>query len=99
MSIHVSPVRNYVAIFLSLMVLTSITVWVAFQDLGPLNTLVALGIAVIKASLVVLYFMHARYSTRLTKLVIVSAFLWLFVLFAFTMTDFMSRGWLGVPGK
>jgi caa(3)-type oxidase subunit IV len=43
--------------------------------------------------------MHARYSTRLTKLVIVSAFFWLFVLFAFTMSDFMSRGWMGVPGK
>lgn len=99
MSFHISPVKNYVGIFLALMFFTAITVWVAFQDLGPLNTLVALGIAVIKASLVILFFMHGRYSTRLTKLVIVSAFLWLFILFAFTMTDFMSRGWLGVPGK
>jgi cytochrome c oxidase subunit 4 len=99
MSFHISPVRSYVGIFLALMVLTTITVYVAFLDLGPLNTLVALGIAVIKASLVILFFMHARYSTRLTKLVIVSAFLWLFILFTFTMTDFVSRGWLGVPGK
>lgn len=99
MSIHISPVRGYVGIFLALMALTALTVWVAFQNLGPINTLVALGIAVIKATLVILFFMHARYSTRLTKLVIVSAFLWLFILFAFTMSDFMSRGWLGVPGK
>jgi cytochrome c oxidase subunit 4 len=99
MSIHISPVRGYVGIFLALMALTAATVWVAFQDLGPINTLVALGIAVIKATLVILFFMHARYSTRLTMLVIASAFLWLFILFAFTMSDFMSRGWLGVPGK
>jgi cytochrome c oxidase subunit 4 len=99
MSFHISPVRSYVGIFLALMVFTALTVWVAFQDLGPINTLVALGIAVVKATLVILFFMHARYSTRLTKLVIVSAFFWLFVLFAFTMSDFMSRGWMGVPGK
>jgi cytochrome c oxidase subunit 4 len=99
MSFHISPVRNYVGVFLALMVLTAITVYVAFLDLGPLNIFVALGIAVIKASLVILFFMHARYSSRLTKLVIVSAFLWLIILFAFTMTDFMSRGWMGVPGK
>ena len=96
---HVSPVRNYIAVFLTLMIFTAITVFVAFQNLGPLNTLVALGIAGIKASLVILFFMHARYSTRLTKLVIVGAFIWLFILFAFTMTDFVSRGWMGVPGK
>lgn len=86
-------------VFLALMGLTAVTVYVAFQDLGPLNNFVALGIAVVKASLVILFFMHGKYSTKLTKLVIVSAFVWLLFLFAFTMTDFMSRGWLGVAGK
>jgi len=99
MSFHISPVRSYVGVFLTLMALTAITVFVAFQDLGPMNNFVALGIAVIKASLVILFFMHGKYSTKLTKLVIGSAFLWLLLLFAFTMSDFMSRGWLGVPGK
>ena len=99
MSFHISPIRNYVAVFLVLISLTAVTVYVAFQNLGPLNNFVALGIAVIKASLVILFFMHGKYSTRLTKLVIVSAFLWLLILFAFTMSDFATRGWLGVEGK
>jgi len=99
MSFHVSPVRSYVGVFLALLVLTGLTVFVAFQDLGPMNNFVALGIAVLKASLVILFFMHGKYSTRLTKLVIVSAFFWLLLLFAFTMSDFVSRGWLGVAGK
>jgi cytochrome c oxidase subunit 4 len=99
MSMHVSPVRNYVRVFLSLLVLTFITVFVAFQDLGSLNTLVALGIAITKATIVILFFMHAKYSTRLTKLVIVSAFVWLLFLFGFTMSDFMTRGMMGVLGK
>jgi cytochrome c oxidase subunit 4 len=96
---HVMPVRKYVLVWATLMVLTGITVVVAFQNLGPLNNVVALTIAVIKATLVILFFMHARYSTRLTKMTIISAFVWLLILITFTLTDFGSRGWLGVPGK
>ena len=96
---HVSPIRVYVLVFGALMVLTLTTVLVAFQHLGPLNDLVALGIAGTKMTLVVLYFMHAKYSTRLTKLVLVSGLAWLIILFAFTLSDYMSRGWLGVAGK
>jgi cytochrome c oxidase subunit 4 len=96
---HIMPVRMYVLIWATLMVFTAITVFVAFQNLGPLNNIVALTIAVTKATLVILYFMHARYSTRLTKMVIVSAFVWLIILLGFTLIDFGSRGWLGVPGK
>ncbi len=99
MSMHVSPIRNYVGVFVTLLALTLITVVVAFQDLGPLNTLVALGIAITKATIVILFFMHAKYSTRLTKLVIVSAFVWLLFLFVFTMSDFVTRGMMGVSGK
>ena len=96
---HVSPLRVYVLIFGALMVLTLTTVLVAFQHLGPLNDFVALGIAGTKMTLVVLYFMHAKYSTRLTKLVLASGLAWLLILFAFTLSDYVSRGWLGVAGK
>jgi cytochrome c oxidase subunit 4 len=97
--VHVLPVRAYVAVFAILIVLTGVTVTVAFQDLGPLNNIVALTIAVTKATLVILYFMHAKYSSRLIKLIIPSAFIWLLILITFTLFDFGTRGMLGVPGK
>lgn len=75
------------------MVLTAVTVAVAYYDLGPLNTIVALSIAVTKAALVILYFMHVRYSPSLTKLVVASSFLWLAILLSITMSDYISRGW------
>jgi cytochrome c oxidase subunit IV len=96
---HVLPVRAYLGVFAILIVLTAVTVTVAFQDLGPLNNIVAITIAVTKASLVILYFMHAKYSTRLTKMIISSAFVWLLILITFTLFDFGTRGMLGVPGK
>jgi cytochrome c oxidase subunit 4 len=99
MSGHVLPVRLYAAIFLALAVLTAVTVWVAFLDLGFLNTAVALGIAVTKATLVILYFMHVRYSTRLTWVVVVSGFFWLGILMVLGLGDYLSRPWLGVPGR
>ena len=80
------------------MVLTVVTVWVASVELGWLNTPVALAIAVTKATLVVLYFMHVRYSTRLTWVVVVSGFFWLGILFVLTLSDYLSRGWLNPPG-
>ena len=99
MSVHVVPVRIYFAVFGSLMVLTAITVAVAYLDLGPLNTIVALVIAVSKATLVILYFMHVRYSPSLTKLVVAGSFLWLLFLLGITMTDYLSRDWLPIPGR
>jgi cytochrome c oxidase subunit 4 len=99
MSAHVVSLRVYCAVFAALMFFTAVTVGVAYLDLGPLNVIVALAIAVTKAVLVILYFMHIRYSTRLTRLVVASGFFWLWVLIAFTMSDVVSRGWLGFPGK
>jgi cytochrome c oxidase subunit 4 len=96
---QVVPVRTYVAIFAALLALTAITTAVAFRDLEPLHNLMALGIAAIKAALVVLYFMHAKGSPRMTKLVIAAALAWLVLLFALTLGDYLSRDWLGVPGK
>ena len=91
MSTHVVPVRVYITIFLCLMVLTATTVGVAKVDLGAFNTLVALTIAVIKMLLVVIFFMHVRHSSGLTKLFIAAGFLWLMLLMAFTLTDVGSR--------
>ena len=98
MSEHVVSPKVYLGVFAALLLLTFATVQVAGQDLGPWNTVVALAIAVTKATLVVLYFMHVRYSPRLTWLVVASAFAWLAILLAITLSDYWSRGWLGNPG-
>jgi cytochrome c oxidase subunit 4 len=97
MSGHVSPLRVYYTIFAALMVLTGITVAVAFVNLGPFNFPVAISIAVFKATLVVLFFMHAKYSSRLTKLFIATGFFFLVILFTLTLTDYLSRGWPTAP--
>ncbi len=92
MSEHVVPVRIYFTIFAVLLVFTAVTVIVSGIDLGRMNTVVALTIAVTKAVLVLLYFMHLRYSTRLTWLVVSAGFAWLGLLILFTMTDVLTRG-------
>ncbi len=95
MSEHIVPVRIYITIFLALMVGTAITVWAGRQDFpGPLNVIIALTIAVIKATLVVLYFMHVRYSARLIWVIVASALFWVGILFALTFSDYWTRGWL-----
>ncbi len=91
---HVTPLSAYFAIFGALMVLTAITVAVAWMDLGSLNILVALGVAVIKATLVVLYFMHLKYSSKLTWIVASSGLFWMMILFGITMSDYLTRGWM-----
>jgi cytochrome c oxidase subunit 4 len=96
MSGHVAPKSMYYGVFGALMVGTALTVLVAFYDLGPLNNVLMLGIAMTKALLVILFFMHVRWSTRLTWVVAASGFFWLLILFGLTMTDYLSRGW--VPG-
>jgi cytochrome c oxidase subunit 4 len=99
MATHVVPVKTYVNVFLALIVLTAVTTAVAFLDLGPFNNVVALGIAVTKATLVVLIFMGVRYATRMTPIVIASALFWLAIMIALTMSDYLSRGELLIPGK
>lgn len=94
MSDHIVSIRVYLAIFLTLMVLTGVTVAVAFYDLGRWSDVVALTIAVTKATLVILYFMHVRYSTPLTWLVVLTGFFWLVVMIGLTMSDYASRGWM-----
>jgi cytochrome c oxidase subunit 4 len=86
----VSP-SLYVRIAAMLMVLLGLTIAISFIDLGELNLVVALTIAIVKALLVVLYFMHVRYSPRLTWVVASAAIFWLAILFSLTMADFLSR--------
>ena len=94
MTEHVVPTKVYFAVFAALLVLTATTTAVSFLDLGPWNTVVALVIAFLKATLVVLFFMHVKYSPRLTQIVIAGGLFWLAILLALTLSDFLSRGWL-----
>jgi cytochrome c oxidase subunit 4 len=99
MSAHVTPVRTYVAVFLALLVGTVVTVIVAAYDFGFLNTPVALAIACTKATLVIWFFMGVRYNTSLTKVAVLSGFVWLLIMFGLTMSDYLTRPWLGVLGR
>ncbi|MGE3275966.1 MAG: cytochrome C oxidase subunit IV family protein [Vicinamibacterales bacterium] len=93
---HIASKGSYVTIFLALMVLTAATVGAAYFNLGILNFPVALAIATVKGTLVVLFFMHVKYNSRLTKLVVVSGFFFLALLIGLTMVDYGSRGFLGL---
>ncbi len=109
MSEHIVPVTTYLGIFLALLMLTALTTGVAFIDIGyfhtgihlldmiPWNTVVALAIAVAKMLLVILFFMHVKYSSKLTKLVILTGFLFLGILVALTLADELTRNWTPVP--
>ncbi len=91
---HLAPVSLYVGIWAALMVCTGLTVFAASLELGIFNIVVALLIATIKGTLVVLFFMHLRYSTKLTMVTVAAAIFFLFILFSLSMTDYLTRGWL-----
>jgi cytochrome c oxidase subunit IV len=93
MSEYLVPKRVYFTIYAILMFCTYLTVQIAYFDLGILNAVAAVGIAVVKATLVVLFFMHVRYSTRLTWLVVASSIFWLGILLVMTLGDYLTRGW------
>ena len=105
---HIVPLWIYFLVFALLMVLTWVTVQVSHVDLGSpkifgdvrlhLNVIVALLIAITKATLVVLFFMHVKYSSRLVQIVVGSSIVWLILLIGITISDYLSRGWLGNPG-
>jgi len=90
---HVLPVRTYLIIFGILMVLLFLTVAVAFINLGPFNIVVAMSVAIVKATLVVLFFMHVKYSSRLTQVYVVGGLLWVAIMFSFTFADYVTREW------
>lgn len=89
---HVVPVKIYLAVFTTLLVMTAATTLISGVDLGPWNTVVALAIAAFKASLVVLFFMHAKYSPKLTRVVIFGGLFWLAIMLLITFSDFATRG-------
>ena len=93
MSEHILPTRVYYVIFGILMVCTYLTWQIAYFDLGPFNTIAALAIAIFKAVLVILFFMHVKYSSRLTWVVVIGAVFWLGILLTLTMGDYLTRGW------
>jgi cytochrome c oxidase subunit IV len=93
MSAHVISIKHYVGVWAALIALTAATVWVATFDLGPMNVIVALTIACIKALLVILFFMHVRYSTKLTWVYVAAGVFWFLILVAFTVADYTSRSW------
>jgi cytochrome c oxidase subunit 4 len=89
---HGPTLRVYGTIFVCLLVGTALTVYAATKDLGPMNNVVMLGIAITKATLVILYFMHVRYGPRLVWVLAGSGFAWLAILIAFTVADYVTRG-------
>jgi cytochrome c oxidase subunit 4 len=99
MSAHISPISSYVKIFAALMVLTVVTVAAAFYNMGALNNIVAMGIALLKAVLVILFFMHVKYSSKLIGLIVASSGLWLLIMFLITLSDYWTRGSFGILGK
>jgi cytochrome c oxidase subunit 4 len=96
---HVPTVGMCVRVWLALLALTGLTIFIASQDLGMLNTPVALLVAITKASLVIAFFMGVKWNTPLTKTVALSGFVWLIIMFAMSLNDYLTRGWLGVAGR
>jgi cytochrome c oxidase subunit IV len=109
-----NPIKYYIGVFGLLMVMTALTVLVAYVDLekdlanvpvlkyfrGIANIIVAMTIAVIKATAVVLIFMHVRWSSRLTQVIVVSAVFWLLIMLSFTVSDYFTRsGWPTTLGQ
>ena len=88
---HIVSPKVYITIFLALILGTSLTTWAAFRNFGRFNIVIALAIATAKATLVVLFFMHARYGVQRTRLVIVCALFWLAIMLALTLSDYQTR--------
>jgi len=91
------PVKTYALVFVALLALVAITTGAAFVDMGRMNTVVALVIAVIKMMLVVLFFMHLAHSTNLVRITVVAAIFWLALLMVFVFADYGSRQWIPDP--
>lgn len=93
---HVVSVRLYIGVWVTLLIFTGLTTGVAYIDLGVFNTVVALAIAVAKMLLVVLFFMHVKYTTGIPRVVMVAAIFWLAIMMSITLADELTRGWAPV---
>ena len=98
MSQHIVPGKVYFLVFAVLITLTFTTVMVSHMELGPFNTIIAMSIAVSKMLLILLYFMHVRYSSNLIKVFAGAGFFWLAILISLTLSDFLTRNWFPVSG-
>jgi cytochrome c oxidase subunit 4 len=96
---HVASIQTNLLVFAALLVLLFATVGGAYLPMGSWHFPVAMAIAAAKAVLIVLFFMHALYSHRLTAVICIAALLWLAIMLALTLSDFYSRGWLDLVGK
>ncbi len=99
MNQDIASIRSYIAVFVALLVLLFATVGAAYVPMGPLHFPVAMIIAAAKAVLIVLIFMHALHSHRLTLVICSASLLWLAIMMALILSDYHSRGWLDIPGK
>src|ERR1700693_3310211 len=97
MSEHIVPTKIYIGIFVALLLLTALTTGVAYIDLGAFNTVAALAIAIVKMLLVVLFFMHVKYSSGLTKVFILAGVLFFAILVTLTLADELTRHWSPTP--
>jgi cytochrome c oxidase subunit 4 len=97
MSDHIVPFKTYLTVFVTLLVLTMVTYEAARTDFGShsLNVAIALGIAVTKATLVILFFMHVKYSPKLVGVFVAVGFVWLALLIFGILSDYWTRGWIG----
>ena len=98
MSQQSPSVRTYTLVFVALLMLAALTTGIAYIDLGPFNTIVALAIAFIKMCLVGLFFMELLYTHGLTRIVVLAGFFWLALMVSFTLADVFSRSWISPPG-
>jgi len=96
---HIASIRTNILVFIALLALLLATVGAAYLPMGELHFPVAMAIAAAKAVLIVLFFMHALHSHRLTLVICVASLLWLSIMLALTLADYHSRGWVDIPGK
>ncbi len=97
MSVHIVPRSTYFAVFGALMVLTFLTVVAANFNFGAMNDVIAMTIAVSKMMLVLLFFMHVKYSSRLIWVIVSCMFFWLIIMLTLTLSDYLSRGFIKIP--
>ncbi|MDE1178673.1 MAG: cytochrome C oxidase subunit IV family protein [Edaphobacter sp.] len=90
---HIIGPGTYILVYVSLLILTGLTVAAAFVDLGILNPVLAVGIACVKGTVVILFFMHVFYQSKLIKLTVTAGFFTFLVLITMTLSDYMSRAW------
>ena len=92
-------VRTYALVFGGLLLLALITTLIGMLDLGPFNMVIAVTIAAIKASLIAAFFMQALYENKIVRIIITGGVVWFLIMVTLTLGDYMSRGWLPIPGK